>query len=233
MPFKPLTSSKKPEALAKATGPAKDIGEVKSHELDKVSERIHIIYDDSGSMDAEVQDDSGQVKNKQVLAGEATKDFLKNCTPYTTAVEIAPLNDALIALTTNLPQVSALALKLEPTGGTPLFQALGKAVDTHPEKKFTHIVIFTDGAATDSFYMFGRPTLFKEAKALGIPIDLIIIGDIKPHQLSEDQEKFKELAESTSGTFLICKDGKAFREKMKYFAPTLRYMLPQIASKES
>jgi hypothetical protein len=107
-------------------------------------------------------------------------------------------------------------------------------------------LIFTDGEATDSHYAglkssnsyylkdsHTRPTLFVELVAMKIPIDLIIIGDSSESHLSADQIKLKSMAESTGGTFLYCKDGKAFKEKMKYFAPMLRHMLPQIASEDS
>lgn len=260
MAFKPLTS-KKPDALA-----TNDIKQPPSHQsLDEIKktteERIYLIFDDSGSMSATVPGSAdsrlntsppyGRLstdpcdKSRITLAQEATVDYMKNCKPHVSAVEVAPLNETAIPLTKNLPVVAAKVQKIEATGGTPLYKAMGKLVDKHKESKFTRALIFTDGEATDSNYLTeshswedrsligGRPTLFAEVAEMNIPIDLILIGDMTEANLSQNTRSIKELCEKSGGTFLICKDGKSFKEKMKYFAPLLRHMLPQIASKDN
>lgn len=259
MAFKPLTS-KKPDALA--TNEVKQPPSYQSlDEIKKTTEeRIYLIFDDSGSMSATVPgsgDPALSVTNSYnaifnhsdkpriVLAQEATVDYMKNCKPHVSAVEVAPLNETAIPLTKNLPVVAAKVQKIEATGGTPLYKAMGKLVDKHKESKFTRALIFTDGEATDSNYLTGshswedrsliggRPTLFAEVAEMNIPIDLILIGDMTEANLSQNTRSIKELCEKSGGTFLICKDGKSFKEKMKYFAPLLRHMLPQIASKDN
>lgn len=253
MAFKPLTS-KKPDALA--TNEVKQPPSYQSlDEIKKTTEeRIYLIFDDSGSMSATVPGSAETGvssvfnlgnKSRITLAQEATVDYMKNCKPHVSAVEVAPLNNPAIPLTKNLPVVAAKVQKIEATGGTPLYKAMGKLVDKHKESKFTRALIFTDGEATDSNYLTGshswedrsliggRPTLFAEVAEMNIPIDLILIGDMTEANLSQNTRSIKELCEKSGGTFLICKDGKSFKEKMKYFAPLLRHMLPQIASKDN
>lgn len=268
MAFKPLVSKKKDDALSNIDDPKQPPAHQSLDEIKKTTEeRIYLIFDDSGSMAVTVPGSAdsrlntsppyGRLstdpcdKSRIILAQEATVDYMKNCKPHVSAIEVAPLNEAAIPLTKNLPVVAAKVQKIAATGGTPLYKAMGKLVDKHKESKFTRALIFTDGEATDINYVNGgssfnweddnygklgnngRTTLFAEVAEMSIPIDLILIGDMSESTLTQNTRQIKELCEKSGGTFLICKDGKSFKEKMKYFAPLLRYMLPQIASEDS
>jgi hypothetical protein len=226
MNFKPITSS------GLKTKPKESSLKPQTHAeiISSTSERIHIIYDDSGSMESEVKDENGNNKSCQELAAEATVDYLKNCKPHVTAVNIAPLCTEEISLTKNLPLVATQIKAIRPTGGTPLFRSLQKLVSRQGFDKFTRALIFTDGGATDPSVLYDDPNLLAKVKELDIPIDFIFISDAPYLQGSSQQ--IKDLAESTGGVFLHCKDGKTFKEKMKFFAPLLRHLLPSIASKD-
>lgn len=263
MAFKPLTSNPKPDALLDQSQDKKSLPKYESLSEIKNSteERIYLIFDDSGSMSATVpgsgtdeskalvQMSSNPYANKSgdkdriTLAQEATVDYMKNCKPHVSAVEIAPLNQQSMALTKNLPNLATQIKKIGADGGTELYHAMGTLVDKHKESKYTRALIFTDGEAADISYVTGhsyygtekteRPNLFAEIAEMGIPVDLIIIGDQRENQLSPNSKKLKELIESTGGTFMICRDGKSFKEKLKYFAPLLRHRLAAIASENS
>lgn len=233
MTFKPLTANKttlettkKPESeAAKASLGPQSLIEI----IASTTERIHIIYDDSGSMETRIESAPGMIQSTQELAAEATIEYMKHCKPHVTAVEIAPLNENAIALTKNLPKISIDLKAIQPSGGTPIFGFIEKLVNAQPTKKYTRALIFTDGQPTDYCY-HDIPELMRKARALEIPIDFIVIS--AHTQLGEASEQIKKLAEDSGGTYMNCKDGKAFKEKMKFFAPLLRHMLPSVASKD-
>jgi hypothetical protein len=258
MKFTPLTSHKKDDALQKKPNGESDLDippTVQSlEEIKKTTEeRIYIIFDDSGSMDSLVHNKAtSKFETCLDLAKDATVDYMKNCKPHVSAVEIAPLNQSLeIPLTKNLPLLSAKLKQIDTKGSTPLFQALGKLVDKQSTSNYTRALIFTDGEATDATYLSGvmdwddyddpnstrriggRPNLMQEVADMKIPVDLILIGDMLESALSANSKKLKDMAEKSGGVFMICKDGVAFKKNMKYFAPTLRHMLPAIASANS
>ncbi len=226
MVYKPLTrntnalKTKSPEEM-KTFGTLSEL-------IAGTTERIHIIYDDSGSMSNSIMMPDQTYKTTQELAADATTDYMKNCAPHTTAINIAPLNAEELSLTTNLPLLATKVKKLEPCGGTPLYHALFKLIEKQEKSKFTRALVFTDGCPTDEGVLYNHPNFNEELKALGIPIDFIIISDT-PY-LAASQEELEKLAKLTDGVFMVCKDGKAFKEKMKYFAPLLRYMLPSVTS---
>src|SRR5882757_2263419 len=257
MAFKPLTKNKTVSISALAE---KKTPEQEEHErslntrslpdiIKTTDERIHIIFDDSSSMCAIVPgsdpknsaftaikpfdkfnyDTQSNDLSRIQLAIEGTVDYLKNCKPHITAVEIAPLNEEIIKLSKNLPQVAASLKKIEASGGTPLYEYMGKMVDSHKESKYTRALIFTDGEAYPDW---DRPNLISELEEMKIPIDFIIIGNKLESNLSPEEIKLKDMTIATGGVFMICKDGNSFKEKMKYFAPMLRHMLPAIASKD-
>src|SRR5580693_7617104 len=119
-PFKPLTSTK--TSLQKdQTNQSNQLKAFESlKEIQETTEeRIFIIYDDSGSMATDVYErddyrDRGTNYGSRIkLAAQATTDYMKNCAPYKTAIEIQPLNESAFSLTKNLPVLSAKLLKLE------------------------------------------------------------------------------------------------------------------------
>ncbi|HEY1646312.1 MAG TPA: vWA domain-containing protein [Candidatus Saccharimonadales bacterium] len=238
MPFKPLTKTalaKKPTLSAEDSAAEAEVAafQTPAEIIETTTERIRIIFDDSGSMGSFVTDEQGKSKPASELAAEGTIDYMKSCTPKSTAIGIAFLNAPALPLTRNIPklapEVKAMAAN---GGGTPLFGALRNLVQAQPIHKYTRALIFTDGQATDG-YSFDIVKLMGDVQELGIPIDLILIGNFTVASLSPDHRTLKNLCETTKGTFLICKDGAIFKAKLKYFAPPLRYMLPQIASKET
>jgi hypothetical protein len=232
VPFKPLQANKSKDALVKKetelSAEAKASLKYQSHDeiVASTTERINIIYDDSGSMSSPVSDGAGNYKTCIELAGEATEDFLKNCTPHTTAVEVSPLNAEKLSLTKNLPALAKQVKEIPSSGGTPLYEALEQVVRHQSVDKMTHVVVFTDGQPNGRCPEY----LVSDLIELNIPIDIILIGSYNQNQLSLQHQELKNVADKTKGYFLICKDGKAFKDKLKYFAPTLRFMLPQIAS---
>ena len=260
MAFKPLTKNKSNTELMEKKTPEQEEHERSLNTrslpdiLKTTDERIHIIFDDSSSMSAIVPgsapagvaltrnnnihsyDRSGtynsydQDLSRIALAIEGTVDYMKNCKPHITAVEIAPLNETEITLSKNLPQVAASLKKIEASGGTPLYEHMQQMVDNHKTRKYTRALIFTDGEVYPGYGV--RSTLISEMKEMGIPIDFIIIGNKLEANLNPQEQEIKAMCLATGGVFMICKNGNSFKEKMKYFAPLLRHMLPAIASKE-
>lgn len=240
MPFKPLTSTK---TALKSTDPEAKAREasLKPQTLDEIiattEERIKIIYDDSGSMGSRVlvtDSVTGLIKDngsRIELASAGTTDYMKNCKPHVTAIEITPLNAETLAMTKNLPLLATNLKAISKSGGTPLFGAMRRMATQHFKSKFTRALIFTDGEAGDS-YSEDVPQVLQACLNMKIPIDFIIIGDKLESQLSANEGQLKQMNERSGGTFMICKDGESFRKKMKYFAPMLRHMLPAIASQE-
>ena len=210
MAFKPLTKNNSSTALTETKTPEQEAHEKSLNArstteiIATTEERIQIIFDDSGSMGSKVED-----KTCIELAQEATIDYMKNCKPHVSAVEIAPINVELIPLSKNLPQVASDIKKIEATGGTKLYMMLEKLVNTQPIKKFTRALIFTDGQATDH----PEENLINRVLEMKIPIDLIIIGDRIETSLWGEEITLKNMVETSGGVFMICKDGKAFKEK--------------------
>jgi hypothetical protein len=227
MAFKPLTSSR--SALAETPKPVENLATPSSPSelIANTEERIYIIYDDSGSMSTEVYDGAKLLGSRQTLAAEATIEYMRNCKPRVSAIEIAPLNKETLDITKNLPALAVKLRAVDAAGGTRLFGAVEKLITKHPLYQYTRALIFTDGEATD----YPGPDFEARVLALGIPIDVILISDYTTlTNLSSSNEQFKRVAEKSGGTFMICKDGKSFKDKMKYFAPLLRHQLPAIAS---
>lgn len=225
-PFKPLTktalaTTKPPEEHIKTFEPLTEIETA-------TTERIRIIFDDSSSMHSSVTDEKGASRPCYELAADGTIDYMKSCTPKTTAVTIDFLNQSAIPMTRNLPAIAPdVRAKAGNGGGTPMNEHLNNLVTAQPKFKFTRALIFSDG----EFSLYEQT--INNVLELGIPIDFILIGDYNANTLSGSHAQMKTVCEKTKGQFLICKDGNAFKAKLKYFAPPLRYMLPQIASKES
>jgi hypothetical protein len=237
MAFKPLTSNKtalkaqdKPED-AKVKDTLRPM--TKEEIVRSTEERIKIIYDDSGSMDAHVDDgtskDYSSWPTRIALAAEGTTDYMKNCKPHSTAIEVSPLNAEVFSMTKNLPVIATKLKALSADGGTPLFGALRRFYTEHETSRFTRGLIFTDGEAGDS-YSENVEKILNDLLSMKIPIDFIIIGNKNEVQLNPSETQLKGMAERSGGTFLICKTAADFKKKLKYFAPLLRHMLPAIAS---
>lgn len=237
MPFKPLTKTalvKKPaDSASEADAAEVAVPQTPTEIIETTTERIRVIFDDSSSMHERVRADDGTYKHAYELAAEGTVDYMKSCTPKKTAVGIDFLNQAELPLTRNLPKLAPeVTERAGNGGGTPLFAHLQKLVVDQPTYKHTRALIFTDGEAGDGWHI-DIPKLMGELLELGIPIDLILIGDFDVASLSSQMTSVKTVVEQSKGTFMICKDGAIFKAKLKFFAPPLRYMLTAIASKEN
>jgi hypothetical protein len=192
-------------------------------------DKLRLIFDNSSSM-------SGQRLSN---AKEGVVEFLKNCTPNSTAIAIHLLNSGyeewsssqlqLPSNVKNATMSSDLILyaseivddSVEAIGGTPLYTTIEAALDAVPVA--TRLVAFTDGESGD--HDSGQ---LKRARAQGIPIDTVFVsnGYSDPAAIRE----LKHIAEFTGGIFLDLSKGNV-REGLKYLAPTKRLMLMDSAFK--
>lgn len=223
---KALPSGEQPQqALVKWLSPA------------EVSDRIRIVFDDSGSM-------AGQIEN----AKKGVVEFFRNCIPNQTACALHFMNTTSFPteLQTNLMKLGAdveeYYLK---SGGTPFFNTIMRALKATP--KLTRMVVFTDGSPTDvleaekeetsslvGYYSFNSQqgwissadVVIKHTKELGnIPVDTIFFGPVTTYT-EKPRELLKYLADKTGGFFMVFDPAKVnFRTAFKYLAPVNRLML--------
>lgn len=220
---------KKSEALAKTQSDS-SIAQEKPFEYAppaQATERIRIIFDDSGSMSgAKITD-----------AHEGCVEFMRNCVVNQTAVAIHPMNYGrikdswysssfgttvdLTRLTTNLPALSVLVKDVRATGGTPMFETLEEAINTDP--KATRFIIFSDGMPS---HEVGKDELIAKLNKTETKCDTVLIGDPGMTEYHPAYVLMKEIADRTGGIFLLFDRSKVnFSKAFKYLAPTLRLQL--------
>lgn len=182
-----------------------------------VKDRIRIIFDDSGSMEA-----GAKIKDAQ----DGCIEFMRNCEVNKAAVAVHPMNKEQITLDTNLPKLAALIPMIDATGSTPMFETLEAAQSLEP--KASHYIIFTDGQPNE---LFGKEKCIKTAIEQKTPIDTVLIG----FKGSREAELMEEIAKRTGGIFLVFERGKVnFRDAFKYLSPGLRLQLTSgLISKEA
>lgn len=173
-----------------------------STELVQAKDRIIIVFDDSGSMNE---------NNKMKIAKQAVQDFILN-KALTTAVGLMPLNATETQIKVDKVMLLAAVDKIEPTGCTPLWEALHKA----SHENITRVILFSDGGATDSEV----PGLLVAYKRKNIPIDAIYIGPMDYHV-----EIMKRIASETSGIFMHFTDMNAFKKAFMFLLPEKREQL--------
>lgn len=200
------------------------------------TDKLRIIFDNSGSM-------SG---SKLLAAKDGVVEFLRNCTPNSTAVAVHLLNNSEQdeydwagnkALITGLPlsiskskmtaDIILLASEItEPSihacGGTPLYETIDIAL-TNAFPKATRLIAFSDGAPQ---YNSEKESILHAAKSAGIPIDTVFIcspGEQSWEYTSAIAE-MKYIAEMTGGIFLDLSKGD-IKSGLKYLAPAKRLML--------
>jgi Mg-chelatase subunit ChlD len=211
----------KPVGLAAAQVAAKNKPELAKKEefkpidMKDATNKIGIVFDDSGSM-------SGQ----PILdAHAACEEFVKNCNPTNTALSVYPMNAdtsytgsiQTIKLTTDLIAVIKAVKQIRATGGTPLYETLLEMLE---KEELTRGIVFSDGAPQRTNEV--KEEAFRIAKEKKIPVDSVYIGEDDKNAI----ELMKEIAERTGGVFLHFKPGKAnFRTAFKYLTPGLRAML--------
>lgn len=187
-------------------------------------DKLRIIFDNSSSMSGP------KIEN----AKEGVVEFLKNCTPNSTAIAIHLLNSGYdeysesLALPLNIKN-SALSSDLimyaseiidpsvQARGGTPLYTTIEAALSSVPIA--TRLIAFSDGEPTDTH---NKTETLKHAKQLNIPIDTVFVSD--GYQDQDCIRELKYIAEYTGGIFLDLSKGN-IKEGLKYLAPTKRLML--------
>src|SRR5271154_5286228 len=224
-------AAEKAQEIAKTAAIAKTTkaSSVEYIEPDKATDKIRIIFDDSGSMAGD------KIKD----AREGVIEFLKNCAINQTAVAVHPLeyqNTDLTKLTTNLPALSVLVQSIPDTGGTPLFQTLQKAQQAEP--KATRFVVFSDGAPNwgDADHYKDATIAWSQQNKVAVDTVLIVDKGSNGAYLKESSEYLllQELAEKTGGYFLVFDRNKMdFKQGFKYLAPSKRLMLASASNREA
>lgn len=177
-------------------------------------DRIAIVFDDSLSMGLHYSKDSKISKAK-----EAVVEFLRNCTPNSTAVAVFPLEAEPIPLSLELIGVAELVRNINTGNSTPLYRTLKKVL----AEPITRVVAFSDGEPSDK-----EGTVIAEYEEKKIPIDTVYINDDFNFNHSYDDSSIimKEIAERTGGIFIHFKgDLASFTKGLKYLAPGFRGML--------
>ena len=182
------------------------------------SERIRVVFDDSGSM-------SGASIRE---AKEGCVEFLRNCIPGQTAVAIHLMNpkdqrylDPLIMnaeLSSDLIKIASSIAAIEAPGGTPLFPTILRALRATPCA--TRLIAFSDGSPDTQEE---KERAISLANKLKIPIDTVFIDG--GYSNSAASALMKEIADRTGGYFLDLQRGSSFKNAFKYLAPINRLRL--------
>src|ERR1700733_2197702 len=200
------------------------------------TDKLRIIFDNSGS------------RNGAKLQAEkdGVVEFLRNCTPNSTAIAIHLLNPEgsskwdyssgnvlSLPLPTNIEKskmtadIILLASEItEPSihacGGTPLYETIEKALAS-AEPRATRLIAFSDGAPS---WVGNKDSILQGAKRASIPIDTVFI--CSPHEPAWEHAsaiaEMKYIAEMTGGIFLDLSKGD-IKSGLKYLAPVKRLML--------
>jgi hypothetical protein len=196
-------------------------------------ERIHIIFDDSGSM-------SFEIKN----AKDGVIEFFRNCIPNQSSVYvkmICAFNPDIEKWNSNLIQAAEFLQKANAgLGGTPLFEHMNLAFNYNV--KPTRMVVFTDGSPSDHLvvqkyeeqrekpwtqlerWKASADQIIGRAKEHKVPIDTVFFGSADYNQ--DEIALLKYFSDQTGGYFLHFDPAKVnFRTAFKYLAGTNRLML--------
>jgi hypothetical protein len=227
-------------ALAQSGAKPEDAALLRSKDWIKpedATDRLRIIFDNSGSM----QDESKGL-GKMQSAKDGVVEFLRNCTPNSTAVAIHLLNpksnyDYVAGHALALPKhiesakmtsdIILLASEIldpsiDATGGTPLYETIKIALAAN-DPVATRLVAFSDGSPQGCSDKY---EILNDAKRRGIPIDTVYICDKYESQYSSSKAiaEMKYIAEMTGGIFLDLSKGD-IKSGLKYLAPAKRLML--------
>lgn len=210
----------------KKVGVAAKIANAKSAmNPEESTNRIGIVFDDSGSM-------RGEPLQK---AKEAFTEFVRVCNPADTAIALYLLgrDNANKKLTNDLFMLDMYVQGLDCPSGTPLFTSMDKLINN---EKITRAIVFSDGSPTDgkaplpdetteSFY--GDNTAKAKAvvaqyKEKGIVADTVFIGSTTD---TTGIYTMKWIAEQTGGIFMHFTEPGLFAKNFKYLSPAYRYLL--------
>jgi len=184
------------------------------------TDRIRVVFDDSGSM-------SGQIQN----AKDGVVEFFRSCVPNQTACAIHFLettNENLSTMCSNLPAMGVDLQEARLTMGmTPLFETMHKVI----QMPLTRMIAFTDGSPTDSLPEIPHGDWYKNADVIikiavekKVPIDTVFFG--RGTEDSPEIKLLKYFSDKTGGYFLHFDPAKvSFRQAFKYLAPVNRLML--------
>lgn len=169
-----------------------------------MTNRIGIIFDDSGSM-------AGKEIND---AHDGIDAFVKNCNSADTALALYPLNMPSKSLTLDFADIALYGKNIPATGGTPLYSKLLQLINMEP---ITRAIAFSDGGPTDQ-EEDSIPAYIKKK----IPIDTVYLGS---SENDPGAVVMKSIAERTGGIFLHFTDTSVFAKAFKYLTPAYRAML--------
>jgi Mg-chelatase subunit ChlD len=178
----------------------------------EMTNRIGLVFDDSGSMGGE----------PLAKAKEAVDAFIKSCNPFDTSLALYLFGpDASNRpLTTDLVILNMYVQGLDAPNGTPLYGTLDKLINKEP---VTRAVVFSDGSPTDEHKESdGAKRILEQYKAKGVVADTVFIGHATD---SYGASELQWIAEYTGGVFLQFKDAATFAKNFKYLAPKFRAML--------
>lgn len=219
--------------ITKVASPARKIDFISPEEA---TNKLRIIFDNSGSM-------STQIKDKSAVehAKEGVVEFLRSCTPNKDAVAVHLLNNqagrrgwydneegenlipnCILAsdLFSDLVSLASAMMSeaIGAVGGTPLYDRIKEAQAAEPTA--TRYVAFSDGEPNNFIY---EAAVIETAKARETPIDTVFFGS--SHE--SGCQIMKRLAEQTGGIFLIFDPAKgvSFKDAFKYLSPAKRLML--------
>lgn len=220
---KALTNGESTSAIMRYIAPA------------ECTDRIRIVFDDSGSM-------SGQITD----AKKGVVEFLRNCIPNQTAVAVHFMctHTWSTALRSDLPVLGADIEEVElRLGGTPMFNTAKAALLASPA--LTRMVLFTDGSPTDELqpeageeaamtdYWGSDPTKDSWTRSADIiikianciPIDTVFFGPAVEYT-QRQRDLLRYLSDKTGGFFMVFDPQKVnFRTAFKYLAPVNRLQL--------
>jgi hypothetical protein len=210
------------------------------------SERIGIVFDDSGSMAG------GKIQD----AIEGVTEFMRDCVPNETAVSVFPISlsdnhyrngNPRLPYSCNLPSHASDITKYTDQGGTPLFKSIRALLAE--EMKPSRLIVFSDGqpdegeSGLDSqperkgLYseeiIPATPGIINDIKAAGIVCDTCYIANSGFNKEFDTGYKImKRLAEETGGIFMVFERGKcSFKHGFKFLTKSNRLLLADASFK--
>jgi Mg-chelatase subunit ChlD len=220
----------KPDALAQSESKIEKAPVVLNQDPAKATERLRIVFDDSGSMHGQQIED----------AKAGCIEFMRNCIPNETACAVHPMSvyddtgyfnksmapAIMTDLTIDLPSLSQEIAKITDTGGTPLFATLRAALTCQP--KLTRAIVFSDGSPNGDDLQLKDQTI-TQAQEQKIPVDTVYITQHYVNNTDYPDPAYrllKEIADKTGGYCLVFDKNKVnFKDAFKWLAPKLRLAL--------
>jgi hypothetical protein len=200
--------------------------QIKEIDPSTVTNRLGLIFDDSGSMSGE------SISN----AHSAVKNFTLSCNFTDTSIAIYPLNKNPKPLTCDYDLINLFVMGIGADGSTPIYTKLLEMIE---KESITRAVIFSDGGPTDS-KLFGNSEYWdSKPKDFAVsvldkyiqkelPIDTIFIGITE----SSGYKEMQEIARLTGGIFIHFKDSTSLSSNLKYLTPRYRALLANAELKD-